>query len=309
LTLDGLTEARREVVPRWPVRVPLAGGMDGVARRRGGVVERLLHVEDVPVVTRYAQRGETVHLGAWATRRDAAEEAIERTARALGLHEDLRPFCERFRFDPWIGPSVRARPWLRPRRRPEPFEALAWAVTEQLIEYARAAEIQRAIVRALGRRCPRTGLRDVPSAAALAAASPARLESFGLTGTRAIALRRAAAEVASGRVDLRAGDHERGWARLRAIPGIGRWTVETLAVHGQGRHDQVAAGDLSYLKLVGALRSGGDPRARASEEEVRAAFGRYGEWRGLAATHALTLRPPARAGTRWSAPRSGSLAA
>ena len=46
-------------------------------------------------------------------------------------------------------------------------------------------------------------------------------------------------------------EHEPGWRRLRAIPGIGSWTVEMLALRGQGRHDQLPAGDLGLLKLVG----------------------------------------------------------
>ena len=91
-----------------------------------------------------------VVLGAWAQDRETAEEAIARMRFAFGLDDDLRAFYERFRFDPLIGPSVRARPWLRAFRRPEPFEALAWAVTEQLIDFPRAAAIQRAMVRALG---------------------------------------------------------------------------------------------------------------------------------------------------------------
>ena len=36
-----MIEVRREVRPVWPVRLPRAG-MDGVARSRGGVLERLL---------------------------------------------------------------------------------------------------------------------------------------------------------------------------------------------------------------------------------------------------------------------------
>ena len=75
-------------------------------------------------------------------------------------------------------------------------------------------------------------------------------------------------------------------ARLRAIPGIGSWTVEMLALHGQGRHDQLPAGDLGLLKLVGRLLSGGDPRARAERAQVRELFAPYGEWAGLAAAHA-----------------------
>ena len=84
-----------------------------------------------------------------------------------------------------------------------------------------------------------------------------------------------------------AADHEPGWRRLRAIPGIGAWTVEILALRGQGRHDQVPAGDLGLLKLVGRLLSGGDPRAVARESQVREFFAPYGEWAGLAAAHML----------------------
>src|SRR5205823_1077659 len=124
------------------------------------------------------------------------------------------PFYDRFREDPLIGPSVRAHPGLRPPGRPEPFEALAWAVCEQLIEFERAAAIQRRLVWRLGRRCAESGMRDSPTAKTLAAQAPALLCSLGLTETRAIALVRAAREVASGRADLHAGDQERGWRRL-----------------------------------------------------------------------------------------------
>jgi 3-methyladenine DNA glycosylase/8-oxoguanine DNA glycosylase len=113
---------------------------------------------------------------------------------------------------------------------------------------------------------------------------------------------RAAREVARGRVDLRAPDHERGWRRLRAIPGIGSWTVECLAVHGQGRLDQLPAGDLAYVKLVARLRTGGDPWARATEDEVREFFAPYEGWAGLAGAHALSAPTPLRpAETRSSA--------
>jgi 3-methyladenine DNA glycosylase/8-oxoguanine DNA glycosylase len=129
-------------------------------------------------------------------------------------------------------------------------------------------------------------MRDAPAAAALADLAPARLESHGLTSARALALVRAAREVSSRRVDLDHPDHELGWRRLRAIPGIGSWTVQTLGLTGQGRLDQLPAGDLAYLKLVGRLRTG-DPRARATEEEVASFFAPYGRWAGVAGIHAL----------------------
>ena len=82
-----------------------------------------------------------------------------------------------------------------------------------------------------------------------------------------------------------------------------------LALHGQGHHDRVPAGDLGYLKLVGRLRTG-RPQARAEEADVRAFFAPYGAWKGLAgeylrlaaATGLLTPgargRAPRPAGTR-----------
>ncbi len=283
-----MVELRVEVVPRWSFRLPAHGGADGVLRHRNGVLERLLHLDGRPAVVRVAQTGERrVLFGAWAHARADAEAAIARMRFALGVDDDLRPFWERYRDDPLVGPSLRRRPWLRATRRPFAFEALAWAICEQLIESSRAAEIERRIVRALGPRCPRTGLRDVPAAAAIAACSPARLESFDLAGRRAIALVRVAREIERRRIDLDGPDHERAWRRLLAIPTIGRWTVEMLALHGQGRYDVIPAGDLGFLKLLGRARSGGDPAARAEEAEVRALFERFGEWRGLAGMHAL----------------------
>jgi 3-methyladenine DNA glycosylase/8-oxoguanine DNA glycosylase len=94
--------------------------------------------------------------------------------------------------------------------------------------------------------------------------------------------------VQRGRIDVDGPDHERAWRRLLAIPTIGRWTVEMLALHGQGRYDVIPAGDLGFLKLLGRVRSGGNPAARAEEADVRALFARFGEWRGLAGAHALS---------------------
>jgi 3-methyladenine DNA glycosylase/8-oxoguanine DNA glycosylase len=287
-------EIRIEVRPRWMFTLPLRRGMDGLTQVRGRVLHRLVHAGGGPVLVRIAQLApDRVLFGARARDRPAAERGIERMRAALGIDLDLRPFYERFRDDPLIGASVRLHPELRPSGRPEPFEALAWAVCEQLIEFERAAAIQRRLVWRLGRRCPESGMRDSPAADALAAQAPALLCSLGLTETRAIALVRAAREVASGRADLHADDHERAWRRLQAIKGIGGWTLQMLALTGQGRLDQLPAGDLAYLKLVGRLRSGGDPWARATEEEVTELFAPYAPWAGLAGLHALGsgLRP------------------
>lgn len=286
------TEIRVEVTPPWPFTLSRRSSMDGLTRVRNGVVHRLVHVADRPVLVRIAQLSSgNVLFGA------SEPEAIAMMRRALWVDLDLRPFYERFKDDPWIGAVVRTDPTLRPAGRPYAFEALTAAVTEQLIEFERAVAIQRRIHAAFGRH--HAGMTDAPTPVALAAAAPARLESFDLAGRRAIALCRVAREVARGRVDLDSDDpaiQETGWRRLRAIPEIGNWTVEMLALTGQGRLDQIPAGDLGFIKLAGRLASGGDPHARGSEEQVRALFARFGEWQGLAGAHALrsagTLKSP-----------------
>jgi DNA-3-methyladenine glycosylase II len=281
-------EVRIDVRPCWVFRLPRRVPLDGLARVRGGVLHRLLHQDEAPIAIRVAQTADDrVLFGARAASRELAEWGIARMRGALGIDVDLRPFYERFRWDPLIGPAVRANPGLRVAARPDPFEALVWAVCEQLIEYERAAVIERRLVARLGRHCPQTGLRDSPPAAVIARQAPALLASLGLTETRALALRRAAGEVARGRVDLDHPDHELGWSRLQRIRGIGAWTLQMLAFTGQGRVDQLPAGDLGYLKFVGRLLGGGDPYARATEEEVERFFAPYAPWSGLAGLHAL----------------------
>jgi 3-methyladenine DNA glycosylase/8-oxoguanine DNA glycosylase len=290
-------ELRVEVRPLWPFRLTRRSGMDGLSPVRRGVVHRLLHerVEDheQPVHVRVAQLSSgNVLIGARTEHRELAGRAIVRTRRALGVDLDLRAFHDELRADPLIGAAVRANPALRPAGRPDAFEALAWAVTEQLIEYERAAAIQRRMVAALGRRDAASGLRNSPSAVVFAGTAPAQLEAYDLAASRAVALTKVAREVAAGRVALESADpgvQEAGWQRLRTIPGIGSWTVEILALTGQGRLDQVPAGDLGLIKLVGRLLAGGDPWARAEEQQVRDFFARFGRWQGLAASYALRV--------------------
>jgi 3-methyladenine DNA glycosylase/8-oxoguanine DNA glycosylase len=308
------------VTPAWPFRIGRGSG-DGILRRRGATLLRLLHIGDEPVLVAVAQAApQRVLFAARSESRPAAQAAIARMRWATGVDEDLREFRDRFAGDPVIGKAVRSRPHVRIHRRPEPWEALAWAITEQLIELQRALEIQRRLVRRLGRRCPHSGLRDMPEPVRVAALAPAELEALDLAHRRALALRRCAREVAAGRIDLH--DREQAWPRLAAIPDVGPWTLEMLSLFGQGRYDMVPAGDLGYLKLVGRLTTG-NPRARADEAEVRGFFERYGEWKGLAGTYLVIAastglltepprlpgRAPRPAGTRWSSTPQRSAAA
>jgi len=270
---------------------------------RDGVASRLLHVEESPVLVRAWQsapervaiRAEPVDPAVIAAPRvlpspavapagcTQLEVGIERMRFALGVDDDLGEFHRRFRRDPLLGPLLRRNPHFRTRRRPLPWEALAWAVVKQLIESERAARIQRRIVGRWGARLgrEREGLRDVPGAAAIAGRAPAELESMGLALRRAIALRAVAREVAAGRCDLTVGAGDK---RLLAVPEIGPWTLQCLGLFGRGDPDSLPAGDLGYLKLVGRLAC---LRRRATVEEVEEFYAPYAPFRGLAG--ALTL--------------------
>lgn len=254
-------------------------------RKREGVMRRLLHdCDGAPVEVRaWAVPGAMVRIRAEAVTRACAEYGIERMHFALGLDHSLTEFHRAFRRDRMIGPLTRRFPWVRPLRRPEPWEALAWAVTEQLIESERAEEIQRRMIFRWGRR--HGDLRDAPTAAELARRAPAELAALDLAPKRAIALRRVAKEVASGRADL--GRHEPTWQRLTSIAEVGTWTIDKLAFHGQGRDDRLPAGDLAYVKLVGRLARLG---RRATEAEVREFFEPYAPFQGLAGLYALVGR-------------------
>jgi 3-methyladenine DNA glycosylase/8-oxoguanine DNA glycosylase len=271
-------------VPAGAYRLP-GPGRDGVMVARDGALTRALWVEDEQVVVRAWAAGRSVRLRAEGESREACTAGIERMRFALGTDHDLGEFHRRFRWDPLVGPVIRRKPWIRLRRRPEPFEALAWAVCEQLIESGRAAAIQRRIVRRHGRRSACGTLRAPPSAAWLAGRSPAELDACGLAPKRSLALIRVAREVASGRADL--SQHEPAWKRLRTIPNIGNWTLEMLAVAGQGRDDKLPALDVAYLKFVGAAAGLG---RRATEHEVREFFAPYGEYAALAGHYALHRR-------------------
>jgi 3-methyladenine DNA glycosylase/8-oxoguanine DNA glycosylase len=275
---DAPVEVRAEVRPPWPFRLG-GGSADGLLRRRGASLLRWLTLDDgecvLVAVVQIAH--DRVLFAARAECTEAAEEGIERLRFATGVDDDLHAFHDRFRDDPVIGQAVRANPALRIRRKCRPWDALVAAICEQLIDFERAAAIQRRIIARLGSRCPHSGLRDAPSPATVAAQAPALLASLDLAPKRALALHRCAKAVAAGRLDPAAHDVR----RLLAIPEIGRWTVEMLGLFGQGRMDVIPAGDLGFLKLVGRLRTG-NPEAFAEEDEVRAFFAPYEEWQGLA---------------------------
>ena len=305
---DGSVLVREVVRPRWaPFRLG-PPSLDGLTRRRGNGLVRLLHVDGEPVVVAVAGHGVRRAGGRPRRRRATGSRGC---ASRPGSTTTSPTFHARFRDDPVIGRAVRAYPWLRVRRNPDPWETLMWSITEQLIDMPRATAIQRRMIAALGpplRRACATRRRRTT----IAACAPAELEACGLHAKRALAMRarargevapRAASSASASRRREALASRRRAAPRCSRSPRSGTWTVEMVALHGLGRLDVVPAGDLGYLKLVGRLATG-RPKAIADEAEVRGFFAPYAPWAGLAASYlirARTIPGPPRAGTRWSA--------
>jgi len=274
------------VRPRWPSEPPRSAGPGGLLRIRGDVVSRAMRSG---ALAQAAWRGDEVLLRASAASPEAAEDALRRMRFVLALDDDLAPFHFAFRRDPLLGRALKARPRLRVLRKPEPFEALMYAICEQLIDTQAAGNIVWALTRELGRRHA-SGAWMAPEPDALD--NPPALIRAGLAPTRARTLARVSRAVARGEIDPGSPDR----ARLEAIPGVGTWTLAHLDLFGRGIYDVPLQADVgmrnAYARMAG-VRTGS-----VTEEEFAEVLGRYRPWQGLAAMYIVYVGW--RSGGRWA---------
>ncbi len=197
--------------------------------------------------------------------------------------------------DPLLGPLVTAAPGRRVPGTVDGAEVALRTVVGQQVSVAGARRLVARIAAALGRPLtePDGGLTTTfPDAATVGAAGAALLP---LPDARRRALQALACAIAERRVVVDAGaDHEELRVRLRALPGIGEWTVETLLMR-LGDCDAFPATDLGVRRAL-AARGLPDDRFAA----LRRAEG-WRPWRAYAAHHLsdpAVARRPAVAHTR-----------
>jgi 3-methyladenine DNA glycosylase/8-oxoguanine DNA glycosylase len=278
------------VRPVWPSEAPRSAGPGGLLRIRGNVVTRAISSS---AVAKAAWRGEEVLLRAEAPSDALAEDALRRMRFVLALDDDLAPFHHAFRRDPLLGRALRARPKLRVLRKPAPFEALMYAICEQLIDTQAAGNIVWELVHSLGTRHV-SGAWIAPAPDALD--NPPALVRAGLAPSRARTLARVARAVARGEIDPGAAADSPDRARLAAIPGVGPWTLAHLDLFGRGVYDVPLQADVgmrnAYARMAG-VRTGS-----VSEEEFAEVLARYAPWQGLAAMYMVSVGW--RSGGRWA---------
>jgi AraC family transcriptional regulator of adaptative response / DNA-3-methyladenine glycosylase II len=174
-----------------------------------------------------------------------AAAAVATCRRILDLDADPVAIDTRLAADDLLAPLVAAAPGRRVPGTAHPEEFALRAVLGQQVSTAAARTHAARLVAAYGDPVddPAGGLTHLfPAPAVLADADPSALAMP--TARRATVLRLAGA-LADGRVDLSPGaDPAAALAALASLPGIGPWTVGTVAMRALGDRDAFLPGDL-----------------------------------------------------------------
>ncbi|MEP9321323.1 DNA-3-methyladenine glycosylase [Pseudomonas sp. LABIM340] len=152
--------------------------------------------------------------------------------------------------DPVLGPLLLQAPGLRLPTAFDPFEQAVRAIVGQQVTVKAAVTIVGRLVQRLGETLPGEvegqPTRLFPTPEALAGAD---LAGIGMPGKRVETLQRFSAACASGALALHVDDGAEDLVkRLCALPGIGPWTAEYVALRAFGDPDAFPAADLGLLK-------------------------------------------------------------
>jgi AraC family transcriptional regulator of adaptative response / DNA-3-methyladenine glycosylase II len=209
----------------------------------------------------------------------AAGAVLQRLRQALDLDADPSLI------DPVLATLPRApRLGLRLPGAIDGFETAARVILGQQVTVAAARTLTRRLLDELGRPVdtPFAALdRLFPRAADLAAASPERIGRLGIVRQRVAALQALAREVAEERIALRPdAPLQPTLDALRALPGIGEWTLQLIAMRVLAWPDAFPATDLGVLNALGT-RDVASVQAQAEAWRPWRAYAVMGLWRHL----------------------------
>jgi AraC family transcriptional regulator of adaptative response / DNA-3-methyladenine glycosylase II len=178
-----------------------------------------------------------------------------------------------------LGALAKAHPGLRVPGAFDGFEVAVRAILGQLISVPAARTLAGRFAAALGEplETPFENLTTVfPAAARVADASPARVAKLGMPAARARSVIALARAVADGSLALVPNaDIEATLEKLRALPGVGEWTAQYIAMRALAWPDAFPHTDLGVMKALGTS----DPK------RVLAAGEAWRPWRAYAVMH------------------------
>ena len=211
----------------------------------------------------------------------ASAALVTRVRRMFDLDADPQAIAAHFSGDALLGPLVAGTPGLRLPTAFDPFEQAVRAIIGQQVTVKAAVTITNRLVTRLGEPLADAPVggpqRLFPTAEQLASAD---LSAIGMPAKRVLALQRLAAAVTDGSFELHVEDGADALVeRLCALPGIGPWTAEYIALRGFGAVDAFPAADLGLLKapVWGSAGIGARELKRRAEA--------WRPWRAYAAAH------------------------
>jgi AraC family transcriptional regulator, regulatory protein of adaptative response / DNA-3-methyladenine glycosylase II len=224
--------------------------------------------------------------------------AMQRSRALLDLDSDPLAVLETLAVDPLLGALVRAAPGRRVPGHVDAHELAVRAVLGQQVTVAGASTLAGRLVAAHGERLSRplgTVTHLFPSAAALAHVV---VERLGMPRARGRALRALATALAGGDLVLDAGAaREQARRRLLALPGIGPWTCEYIAMRALRDPDAFLPADVGIRRALERLGHDGCPAAAQATAERWRPYRAYAVQHLWASLHPL---PRATAGaTSW----------
>lgn len=214
----------------------------------------------------------------------ALPQIIARVRRVFDLAADPDTIAAHLSHDPVLAPLVAARPGLRVPGAWDGFELAVRAIFGQQITVPAATTLLGKLVQAFG--APLTpairegeGLSHLfPSAARIAKAN---LTTLGMPGARAMAVTSLARAISDDpAIFSRGASLEDAIVKLRALPGIGEWTAQYIAMRELREPDAFPVADIGLLRAM-ADRCG----RRPSPSELLSYSERWRPWRAYAALH------------------------
>lgn len=206
---------------------------------------------------------------------------VARMRRMFDLDADPDAIARVLAADARLRPLLRARPGLRIPSGWDGFEIAVRAILGQQVSVAAARTFAARIAQRFGDALaapPGDGLTHVfPTPLQLADAD---LAQIGLTRARADTVRTVARAVLAGVVDFRVERTLEDFAaRWTALPGIGPWTAQYIALRAMGHPDAFPAEDLVLQKALPVDGSRLTARALSAHAE------RWRPWRAYAVLH------------------------
>jgi DNA-3-methyladenine glycosylase II len=208
------------------------------------------------------------------------QQAIARLLRLmLGLDVDLEPFYRGAAREEWLAPLVSRFPGLKPPVMPTVFEALVSGIACQQLSLVAGMHVLGRLSSAYGAQFG--GHHAFPRPDDLVRASAQDLRGIGFSTRKAQTILRLAENIEDGRLDLEGLarlDTDEVTQRLCDLPGIGRWTAQSVALRAMHRLDTFPTDDVGGRNNLQRLL--GLP-GRPDLAETQAILERWRPYQGL----------------------------